>query len=69
MKEIFYTTAGLAKKFKVRPSYIQYLRNEELIPSIRRGKGYSTEYPHEAVEIIKSRLKNRLINANAKSRN
>jgi len=57
MEEKLFTTAELAKKFNVRPSVIQYLRNEGLIPSIRRGMGHPTLYPKHAIEIIRKRLK------------
>lgn len=59
MGEKLFTTAELAKYFNVKPSVIQYLRNEGLIPSIRRGMGYPTLYPKKTVEILKAWLAKR----------
>ena len=50
-----YTTRELANRFNLKPSIIQYYRNEGIIPSIRRGKGFPSLYPPEALEIIQER--------------
>ena len=52
----FYTARELTEMFSLKPSHINYLKVEGIIPSIRRGQGYPALFPPEAVEIIKSRL-------------
>jgi len=55
-KKDFYTLRELSEIFNLRPSHINYLKMERIIPSIRRGAGYPVLFPKEAIEIIKNRL-------------
>ncbi|MBL7066580.1 MAG: hypothetical protein ISS29_01795 [Candidatus Marinimicrobia bacterium] len=52
----FYTARELTEMFDLKPSHINYLKIEGIIPSIRRGQGYPALFPSEAVAIIKARL-------------
>jgi len=50
------TTKEVLELTGLKLSQLQYLRNNGVIPSIRRRACYPTLYPPEAVEIIKARL-------------
>lgn len=50
------TTKEVLELTELKLSQLQYLRNNGVIPAVRRGAGYTTLYPPEAVEIIKKRL-------------
>ncbi len=58
----FYTARELTEMFNLKPSHINYLKIEGIIPSIRRGQGYPALFPPEAIEIIKARQKRLQVN-------
>jgi len=56
MSKKYFTTKEVLKETGLRLSQLQYLRNDGIIQSVRRGAGYPTLYPPETVNIIKTRL-------------
>jgi len=63
-KKEFYSLRELSEMFNLKPSHINYLKMERIIPSIRRGAGYPVLFPKDVVEIIKKRLERTKIKEN-----
>ncbi len=55
MKKKRLTTQEVLEATSLKLYQLQYLRNNNIIPSFRRGPGYPTIYPFKVVDIIKNR--------------